>query len=175
MKVKIQLALAAFALATGCASNHEKIVFADEAQIRAQVAADAARTPAQKHLDRADEAQIDQLIFGYMLEHRLWNLADCSAIFVEADDAEVAAMMKKYPDHVPPIKPSADAELKSHRPPLDRETKKPAIILSVEVNAPNADGSMDVTGHWYGGDAVNGFRTFHLTKLDDAWQIVEAK
>jgi len=176
MKVKTQLALplVLLALATGCASNHEKIVFADEAEIRAQSA--AAPAPAiQKHLERADESQIEQHVFGYLLEHPLWNLAGCSAIFLQADDTEVAAMMKKYPDHVPPIKPSNRARLKSHRPPLDRDTKKVAIVLTVELSAPDADDSVNATGRWYAGDAVTGFRAFHLKKVDGSWQIEGAK
>jgi len=173
MNVKTHLAVALLAVATGCASHHDKIVFSDEADLRALTA--AAAPAAQKRLDKADELQIEQSVFSYLLERRLWDLATYSAIFLQADDAQVAALMNKYPDHVPPIKPSKRAKLKSHRPPLDRDTKKPAMILTVEVNEPNLDGTVDAVGRWYAGDAVTGFRAFRLQKGDAGWQITEVK
>ncbi|MGA2244364.1 MAG: hypothetical protein ABSH48_05130 [Verrucomicrobiota bacterium] len=173
MKVTTQLALALLVLATGCASKHEKIVFADESQIRTQAASPTATV--QKHLEAADLSQIEPLVFSYLLERHLWDLADYSAVFLQADDAQVAALMKKYPAHLPPIKPGKRAVLKSHRPPLDKDTKKPAIILTVEVNELNADDTVDATGRWYAGDAATGFRAFHLKNADGAWQILEVK
>jgi hypothetical protein len=49
------------------------------------------------------------------------------------------------------------------------------MILSAEVNEPNADDSVDAIGRWYAGDAVTGFRAFHMIKLNDDWQIAEVK
>jgi hypothetical protein len=62
-----------------------------------------------------------------------------------------------------------------HKTPLDADTYKPAMILSADVNEPNQDGSVDATGRWYAGDAVTGFRAFHLEKAGDDWQITEAR
>lgn len=162
------------ALAAGCAANHEKIVFSDESEIRA-AAANTASAPAKAQLERADELKIEQVIFGYLLERRFWDLADYSAVFLQTDDPQVAALMKKYPDHVPPIKQSSHAEIRANQAPLDKDTDKPALILSVDVNEPNPNGSVDAVGRWYGGDAVTGFRSFHLTKLNDDWQITDVK
>ena len=175
MKLKFQLALASLALVSGCASHPENIVFSDDADIRASTAI-AAAPPAVSHLEKADELQIEQIIFGYLLDRHFWDLADYSAVFLQADDAQVAAMIKKYPHHAPPIKPATRARVQPHRAPVDKDTKKPAMILSAEVNEPNRDGSVDAVGRWYAGDAVTGFRAFHLVKSNAGeWQITEVK
>lgn len=84
-------------------------------------------------------------------------------------------MIKLYPNHVPPIKPSFHARIESHKAPVDKDTNKPAMILSADVNEPNPDGTVDAIGRWYAGDAVTGFRAFHLTKTNGDWQIAEVK
>jgi hypothetical protein len=174
MKLKIQFGLGLLVLATGCAAPKDKIIFSDEADIRA-AAASVVVPPAQKKLDKADELEIEQLIFGYLLERHFWDQADYSAVFLQADDAQVAALIRKYPAHVPPIKQSYHAFLPSHRTPVDKDTNQPAMILSTDVNEPNADDSVDALGRWYGGDAVTGFRAFNLKKVDGNWQIATVK
>jgi len=173
MKFKIQLAFL-LALAAGCASNKEKIAFSDDPEVRA-AAASAAALPAEKRLEKADELTIEQAVFSYLLERRFWDLADYSAVFLQADDAQVAALIKKFPDHVPPIKPGSRARIESHRVPVDRDSKKPAMILGVDVNEPNADGTVNAVGRWYAGEVVTGFREFSLKKADGQWQIVTVK
>ena len=173
MKFKIQLALL-LALAAGCASNKEKIAFSDDPEVRA-AAASAAVQPAEKRLEKADELTIEQAVFSYLLERHFWDLADYSAVFLQADDAQVAALIKKFPDHVSPIKPGSHARITSHRTPLDRDSKKPAMILGVDVNEPNADGTVNAVGRWYAGEVVTGFREFNLKKTDGEWQIVTVK
>ena len=174
MNFRTPLAVGLLALAMGCASHHDRIVFSDEPEIRAE-AATATAGAAQKRLDKADELKIEQVIFGYLLDRHFWDLADYSAVFLQADDAQVAAMIKKYPGHVPPIKQSFRAALQAHHAPLDKDTHKPAMILSADVNEPNADDTVDAIGRWYAGDAVTGFRAFHLKKTDDGWQITDVK
>jgi len=180
MKSKNQLMLAALSFgllfATGCASHSDKdrIVFSDETEVHAAASSGTAQ-PAQKRLETADELQIEQLIFGYLLERHFWDLADYSAVFLQTDDAQVKAMIKKYPDHLPPIKPSFHALIRSHRTPVDKDTNKPAMILSADVNEPNADDTVDALGRWYAGDAVTGFRAFSLKKVNGDWQILDVK
>jgi hypothetical protein len=174
MKLKNQLSLSLLVLATGCASHKDKIVFSDDAEVRA-ASASAVAAPLQKKLDKADELKIEQVIFGYLLERHFWDLADYSAVFLSADDAQVAVMMKKYPDHNPPIKQSYHASLPSHQAPVDKDTNKPAMILSADVNEPNADDSVDALGRWYAGDTVAGFRAFNFKKVAGDWQIVTVK
>jgi hypothetical protein len=173
IRLALPLALGLLALAPGCSVPKENIVFTDGPDIRAAMA--NTTSPAQKRLEKADELRIEQVIYSYLLERHFWDLADYSAVFLQADDAQVLAMMKKYPDHVPPIKPSTRARIRSHRTPVDRDTRKPAMVLSAEVNEPNADDSVDAIGRWYAGDAVTGFRAFHLVKAGDDWQIADVK
>jgi hypothetical protein len=175
MKVITPLALALVALTMGCAANHDKIVFSDESDVRAAAAASTAAHPAAKDLEKADELQIEQVIFGYLLERHFWDLADYSAVFLQTDDSQVDALMKKYPGHVPPVKSSEHAAIQPGHAPLDKDTGKPAMILSTEINAPNPNGTVDAVGRWYAGDAVTGFRSFHLTKINDDWQITDVK
>ena len=175
MKCKFLLALGLLALAAGCASPPDNIVFADEAEIRAATAGMTPPASAPKRLEKADELKIEQLLFSYLLERHFWDLADYSAVFLQADEAQVKAMIKKYPDHIPPIKLSAHASVQPHRTPLDKDTNQQAMILSVEIREPNADGSVDAVGRWYAGDAVTGYRSVHLTKSDNDWQITEVK
>jgi len=126
-------------------------------------------------LGKPDELKIEQLLFSYLLERHFWDLADYSAVFIQTDEAQINAMIKKYPAHLPPIKQSTHADVQPHRTPLDKDTNKPAMILSAEVNEPNADDSVDAIGRWYAGDAVTGFRAFHLKKVANDWQITEVK
>jgi len=174
MKLKLQLALALAVMAAGCASHKEHIVFSDEAAVRAASAGSVA-PPQGKSLDKADERNIEQVVFGNLLEQKFWDLADYSAVFIEADDPQVKELMKKYPDHAPPVKLASHARIQSHRAPVDKDTNKPAMILNVDVNEPNADDSVDAVGRWYAGDAVTGFRAFSLKKTDGQWQITAVK
>jgi hypothetical protein len=163
------------ALATGCASHkQEKIVFLDEPEIHAALAS-ADAPVAQPRLEKADELKIERMIFGYLLERHFWDLADYSAVFLQADDAQEKAMIKQYPNHVPPIKMSYRANVQPHKTPMDEDTNKPGMILSTDVNEPNADGSVDAIGRWYAGDAVTGFRAFHFQKVNGEWQIAEVQ
>jgi len=178
MKVKYHLLLGLLVLVGGCASHKvkdkNKIVFSDEGEVRA-AAASAAMVPTEKHLEKADELQIEQAVFSYLLERHFWDLNDYSAVFLQTDDKQVAAMIKKYARHIPPIKPSFHARIESHRAPIDKDTRKPAMVLTVDVNEPNADDTVDAIGRWYAGDAVTGFRAFNLKKVDDDWQILDVK
>jgi hypothetical protein len=174
MKLKKQFGLGLLVLATGCAAPHEKIIFSDDAEVRA-AAVSAVVPPVQRKLEKADELAIEQLIFSYLLERHFWDQADYSAVFLQADDEQVTALIKKYPAHVPPIKQSYHAYLPKHRTPVDKDTNQPAMILSTDVSEPNADDSVDALGRWYAGDAVTGFRAFNLKKVDGDWQIVTVK
>ena len=174
MKLKNQIALALLVMAAGCATHKDRIVFSDDAAVRAAVAS-AVAPSTQKKLTAADALKIEQMVLGYLLERHFWDLGDYSAVFLSTDDTQVAAMIKQYPDHVPPIKTSAHVSARLHRTPMDKDTNKPAMVLSAEVNEPNADDSVDALGRWYAGDAVKGFRAFNFKKVDGEWQIAAVK
>jgi hypothetical protein len=82
----------------------------------------------------------------------------------------VDAIIKKFPKHVPPIKMSDRAELHPNRTPIDRDTGRPAMILSVEALDPAGD-KVDAIGRWYAGGAVSGFYTFALRKSGGNWVV----
>jgi hypothetical protein len=115
------------------------------------------------------------VILSYLLDRHFWEDGNYTALFLQADDAVAAAMMKKYPNHNPPIKESYHIDLRSNQSPLDKDTGKPVMILGVDVSDPNADGTVDVIGRWFAGGAVQGFYTFKLQKTGDDWPIVSVK
>ena len=93
---------------------------------------------------------------------------------MQGEDDEVDALIKEYPNHVPPIKRSQNADLRPNRTPVDKETGKPAMILSVETLDPEDD-TVQAVGKWYAGGAVSGFYTFNLRKSDGEWVVESAK
>ena len=173
MKVKILLGLLVAVLA-GCASHSEKIVFSDEGAIHVDEPKPAADVP-EKKLAHADELKIELAVFSYLLERHFWDLGEYSAVFMRADDKQVDFLMKKYPAQVPPIKPAYHAELPANQTPLDKDSGKVAMILSVDVDEPAADDSVAALGKWFAGSAVSGFYTFSLKKTGDDWEIQTVK
>ncbi len=155
-------------LLAGCGTDNEKIYFASEVKVPASVAVAA---PVAPTLSKADEHQIDMVVFSYQFERHPWDGGNYSALFLQADDAVVDAMIKKFPNHVPPIKQSSRIDLRANQSPLDKDTGKPVMILGADVGDPAADGTVEVTGRWYAGGAVQGFYTFKLKKAGDGWTI----
>lgn len=174
MKFSLPLTFSLLAVVSGCAPSHEIIPFSDEAEIRAAQAG-ASNGAARRKLDKADEMKIEQAVYRYLLDQHLADVSGYSAVFLQADDAQVAALMQQFPDHIPPIKPSDRALIEAHRAPLDKDTGKPALVLSVEVTEPNADGTVDAAGRWSGSDADSGFHAFRLQAVQGGWQIMEVK
>jgi predicted small lipoprotein YifL len=158
-------------LLAGCGTD-EPIYFASAAKMPAQMAEASATA---KGLTKEDEHKIDMAVFSYLLDRHFWEDGNYTALFLQADDEVVEAMIKKYPKHNPPIKQSYHIDLRSNQSPLDKDTGKPVMILGADVSDPNADGTVDVIGRWYAGGAVQGFYTFSLRKTGDDWPIVSVK
>ena len=97
---------------------------------------------------------------------------DTDAVF--ADDAEVVALQKSFPDRKPPIKEGYRADLQPNQSPRDKDTGKPAMILSVDALDP-VNGMVEAVGKWYAGGAVSGFYTFSLKKSGDDWVVESFK
>jgi hypothetical protein len=127
----------------------------------------------QKLEDR-DEFKIEAAVYGYLLERHFSDQVEYSAIFLEGSDAWVAAMIRKFPNHVPPIKPSNRMQLHPNQTPIDKDTGKPAMILGVEAMDPT-NGVAEAIGTWYAGGAVSGLYAFVLVKVDGEWTIQNAK
>ena len=171
MKAYLYLGLL-LALGTGgCYSNKETIVFSDEKSTQTEAGTAAAVKNAPKKLSPADENLVEQQVFGYLLGRHFWDNGDYTAVYLQTSDEQVETMQALFPHHVPPIKLIYHANLPSNRTPIDRDTGKPAMVLTAETGEPNADDSVDVIGRWYAGGAVTGFYSFHLHKADGNWQI----
>jgi hypothetical protein len=162
-------------LLTGCATDKEKIPFTDEPSAHPVNINTVARPPEPKKLEKADELKIRALVFDYLLSRHFWDDGEYTAIFLQGKEDEVNELIKKLPNHVPPVKASYHADLPPNHTPIDKDTGKPAMILSVDVGEPNADDSVDAIGRWYAGGAVAGFYTFELKKSGDGWEIGSVK
>jgi hypothetical protein len=159
----------------GCASHQEKIVFQDEPSVAAKQPAEtiAAEPPVQK-LSKADELLVKAAIYGYLLQRDFWATHEYTAVFLQGDDAEVAALQKQFPRHDPPIKSSDRALLQPNRTPVDKDTGRPAMILSIETLDPEGD-AVEAIGRWYAGGAMAGFYRFELKKIGSEWVIQSVK
>lgn len=173
MKTKLLFsgAVLGLLLAAGCGTD-EPIYFASETRMPAEAPEPAL---ASLGLSKADEDKIDLVVLSYLMDRHFWDDGNYTALFLQADDNVVEAMIKKYPNHIPPIKESYHIDLRSNQSPLDKDTGKPVMILGVDVSDPNADGTVDVIGRWYAGGAVQGFYKFRLQKTGDDWPIVTVK
>jgi hypothetical protein len=173
-KSQIAFLLSLTLLLAGCAANNEKIVFSDE-HSRTQDRSVAAAVPAPpKKLNKRDLIKVELAIYSYLLQRHFWDDGEYSAIFLQGDDAEVSALIKKFPNHVPPIKPDYRAELRPGRTPVDKESGKPAMVLSVDALDPEGD-TVQAIGRWFAGDAVTGFYSFDLKKSGGDWEIENVK
>jgi hypothetical protein len=126
-----------------------------------------------KKLSKQESFQIDLAVYGDLLQRHFWDDHEYTVIFLQGEDDEVDALIKQFPNHVPPIKTSNHAELFPNRTPIDKDTGQPAMILSVDALDPVNDEVIAV-GRWYAGEAVSGFYTFHLKKIDGSWVIMTA-
>lgn len=176
MKRTFQLIFGLLALlAAGCSANKDNIVFiSDQHAAPAGGSVEAAAPAAAPPLSKADSFKVQVAIYGYLLQRHFMDDGEYSAVFVQGDDDEVAALIKQFPNHVPPIKPSDQADLQPNRTPMDKQTGKPAMIFSVDSLDPEGD-AVQAIGRWYAGGAVTGFYTFTLRKNAGEWVIESAK
>ena len=161
---------------TGCFTDKTPIVFSDEAGAHSQETnVVMAAAPKSRKLEKADQYQVEQLVYGYLLGRHFWDNGDYTAVFLQTTDDQAELIRQQFPKHVPPIKPSYRANLPENRTPVDRDTGKPAMVLSVETGELNDDGSVDAIGRWYAGGAVSGFYSFVMKKDGDTWRIDSRK
>jgi hypothetical protein len=129
---------------------------------------------ASQKFEAGDDFKIEMAVYGYLLGKHPWDNGEYSAIFLEGGNAWVAALIRKFPNHVPPIKPSNRMQLHSNQTPIDGDTGKPAMILGVEAMDPT-NGVAEAIGTWYAGGALSGMYAFVLVKVDGKWTIQSAK
>jgi hypothetical protein len=139
----------------------------------------ASHQPAEKSgaswkFEAGDEFKIEVVVYEYLLERNFLGQGEYSAIFLEGGGTWVAALIRKFPNHVPPLKPSNRMQLYPNQTPIDKDTGKPAMILGVEAMDPT-NGVAEAIGTWYAGGAVSGLYAFVLVKVDGEWTIQSAK
>lgn len=156
----------------GCINNSEKIVFPSEALLP-PMPADPAPIGSSK-LAKAEIAQIESAVLENLLQRHLGDDGSYSAVFLHASQIVTDALMKEFPNHTPPIKNVWHLELRDAQSPLDQDTLRPALVLSVETLEPEND-TVQAIGRWDGGAAVKGFHTFDLQKSDGSWSVVKVK
>jgi len=160
-------------LLAGCSASKEEIRFNDERSPEPTNAA-ATAPPQTPGLEKADLLKVEMAVYGYLLQRHFWDAGEYSAIFLQADDAEVEAIRRAFPNHIPPVKEACRAELRPGRTPVDKDTGGPAMILSVDALEPEGT-TVDAIGRWFAGDAVTGFYTFELKKNGAEWVIEGVK
>jgi hypothetical protein len=156
-------------LSTGCVMDKTPIVFTGDA-VGPQSTNDDYVSP-KPGLSKIDQVKIEMQVFSNLMTHHFWDDGDYTAIFLQADDAELKMLQNKFPKHQPPIKPNYLADLRPNEMPRDKDTGRGAMILSVDVNEPEQDGTVQAIGRWYAGGAVSGFYTYLLKPKDGDWEI----
>src|SRR5208282_1051979 len=101
-------------------------------------------------LEASDDFKIEAAVYGYLLEKHPWGNGEYAAIFLEGNDARVAALARKFPHHVPPLKPAVQAQLVPNQAPVDKVTGKPGLLLSAKAVDPT-NGVSEAIGTWNGG------------------------
>jgi hypothetical protein len=163
MNSKIFFAALCVCLLAGCRT--------DEGIIGGSIAAVA---PTPRKLDQQELSKVELAIYGYLLQPQFWTNGEYSAVFVQGDGDEFDAVSKLFPNHVPPLKPGGRAQLLPNRTLVDRDTGRPAIILSVVAQDAVGD-TIQADGRWFAGAVVSGFHTFTLQQTNDDWRIVSIK
>jgi len=162
MKAISIIAAGFLCLLAGCASHKQP-----------KTAQGEARSESQK-LEASDDFKIEAAVYGYLLEKKPWGSDEYTAIFLEGDDARVAALIRKFPHQVPPLKPGNSLQRMPNQTPIDTDTGKPGLLLSAKAVDPTNDVS-EAIGTWNGGKAASGLYAFVLVKVDGDWTIQSVK
>ena len=160
-------ALAAFML-TGCVYDHERIVLLSEPTAGLHPVEPTPKLAPS--LSMAELAQVEQQVFTRLLQGHFGDNGDYSAIFLQASERQTTDLMKRFPEHNPPLKQLWHSDIRPGFAPMDKDTGRPAMIFSVEEMDPE-NNQVTAIGRWYAGDAVKGFYTYTLTKTAGSWII----
>jgi hypothetical protein len=158
---------------TACSASKERIVFSDEQGVVTAMT-NAAAAPAPRRLPLSDELEIEMAVYGDLLQRHLWDGDDYSAVFLKDTHAEVEAVQKQFPGHIPPIKTSDRLLMRPGRTPVDKDTGRPAMVLSVDV-LEFKDDTVEAAGQWFAGDAMKSTYTYTMKKIGDEWVIEDTK
>jgi hypothetical protein len=134
----------------------------------------AKESSASQKFEASDDFKIEAAVYGCLLEKHPWDSGEYTAIFLTGSDDRVAALIKIFPHHVPPLKPGDRAQLRPNQAPIDKDTGKPGMIFSAKAMDPT-NGVSEAVGTWYGGEAVSGLYAFVLVEMDGKWTIQSVK
>ena len=158
MKSASILAAVFLCLLAGCASH------------RLAKATNAKAVSENQKIAVSDDFKIEMAVYGYLLNKHPWDGGKYAAIFLQSSDDRVAALIKKFPHQVPPLKPGGQALLRPNQAPLDQDTGKPGLLLSAKAVDPT-NGVSEAVGSWNGGETATGVYAFVLVEMNGAWTI----
>jgi hypothetical protein len=126
-------------------------------------------------LEVNDDFKIEMAVYGYLLEKHPWgDNGEYTAIFLAGSDDRVAALIKKFPKQVPPLKPGDRVQRSPNQAPIDKDTGKPGMFLNAKA-VDQTNGVSEAVGTWYAGGSVSGLCAFVLVKVDGEWTIQSVK
>ena len=166
-------ALLAVALLDGC-TTPETILLTDDVSLTRREQTGSPAVPAKEVLSPADLGKIEREVFLRLLASPVGKDSGYSAIFLQADEATTTSLIKRFSARVPPIKQLWHLETRPGQSPLDKDTGRAAVILSVDTLEPE-NGRVMAFGRWFAGEAAAGFHTFELIKTGDDWRIESEK
>jgi hypothetical protein len=121
-------------------------------------------------LQEKEEVKIERVVYSHLLEKDSWNSGCYTAVFLKTSDAEVTALRREFPNHVPRIKDSDRLRLYDASSPIDRETGRPAMVLAAIASEPEGDHAQAI-GTYFAGAVVSGTYVFQLRKVAGTWEI----
>jgi predicted small secreted protein len=127
-----------------------------------------------RKFEAGDDFKIEAVVYGYLLEKHPWADGDYAAIFLAGSNDRTAALIRKFPHHVPPLKTGKRAQLRPNQAPIDKNTGKPGLILSASAVDPS-NGVSEAVGTWYAGEGESGLYAFVLVETDGQWTIQSVK
>ena len=174
MKKPIYLLSLLFVLLIAGCVTQDAILLNDEPQIARLKQSSAPPLPSKPRLAQSEVRQIEMEVFTWLLQRPIGD-GMCSAVFLNTDEATAAALIKKVPAHVPPLKQLWHLETRPGQSPIDKDTGLAAVILSVDTLDQETAGIVVAVGKWFAGEASAGFHTFELKNDGDAWRIESVK
>ena len=125
-------------------------------------------------VEESEEFKIQTAVYRYLLGLSFWKTQEYSAVFLQGTNREVRAQLRQFPNHIPKIKPSSQADLRPHSTPIDKETGKPAVILTASGSEPEGEVT-EAVGSYYAGAMIRSMYFFTLKKVNGQWAIQTVK
>jgi len=122
----------------------------------------------------SDDFKIEVAVYAYLLNKHPWAGGKYASIFLQSSDDRVAVLVKQFPHLTPPLKPGNRAQLRPDQAPLDKDTGKPALLLTAKAVDPT-NGVSEAVGSWNGGETASGLYAFVLVEMNGEWTIQSAQ